>query len=205
MLFFFQYLKSVTGVVELSSQLNAAKAHRSWNSIPWRAACCQHTITLRSAILETTSTPLLSAMPEYPNLQQVAMHNPSVNRPHSIEKWYRNTVNNNNYPPNIGGPSESALDLIKKLLEYDPLKRLSAEEALRHPYFTGDDGKGPLPSWNCFEGLEHRYPARKVSNETHEIGGTGSLPVSAGVGAKRSGMPDDGLLRPPVHKKMREG
>ena len=149
--------------------------------------------------------PLLAAMPEYPNLQSVAMHNPAVNRPISLEKWYRNTVTNNNYPPAIGGPSESAYDLLKKLLEYDPLKRLTAEQALQHPYFTGDDGKGKPPTWNCFEGLEHKYPARKVSSETHEIGGTGSLPVSvSGVGAKRVGMPDDGLLRPPVTKKMRE-
>lgn len=149
--------------------------------------------------------PLLSAMPEYPNLQSVAMHNPAVNRPVGLEKWYRNTVTNNNYPPAIGGPSESAYDLLKKLLEYDPLKRLTAEEALKHPYFTGDDGKGKPPTWNCFEGLENKYPARKVSSETHEIGGTGSLPVSvSGVGAKRVGMPDDGLLRPPVTKKLRE-
>jgi cyclin-dependent kinase 8/11 len=147
--------------------------------------------------------PLLAAMPEYPNLQSVAMHNPAVNRPLSLEKWYRNTISNNNYPPAIGGPADSAYDLLKKLLEYDPLKRLTAEEALKHPYFTGDDGKGKLPTWNCFEGLENKYPARKVSSETHEIGGTGSLPVSVS-GAKRSGMPDDGLLRPPVTKKMRE-
>jgi cyclin-dependent kinase 8/11 len=122
--------------------------------------------------------PLLAAMPEYPNLQSVAMHNPAVNRPLGLDKWYRSTINNNNYPTAIGGPSDSAFDLLKKLLEYDPLKRLTAEEALRHPYFAGDDGKGKPPTWNCFEGLEVKYPARKVSSETHEIGGTASLPVS---------------------------
>ncbi|KAK4634348.1 Serine/threonine-protein kinase SSN3 [Fulvia fulva] len=141
--------------------------------------------------------PLLPAMPEYPNLQTVNMHNPGVNRPLSLEKWYRNTIQNNNYGgPTSPPPDDSALDLLKRLLEYDPLKRLTAEKALEHPYFVGNDGKGRPPSWNCFEGLEAKYPARKVSTEAHEIS-TGSLP-----GTKRSGLPDDSLLRPPG-KKMR--
>ncbi|KAK5131050.1 cyclin-dependent protein kinase [Meristemomyces frigidus] len=142
--------------------------------------------------------PLLQAMPEFPNLGTVSMHNPGVNRPVGLEKWYRNTITNNNYntqksPP----PDESGLDLLKRLLEYDPLKRLTAEQALKHPYFVGDE-TGKTPSLNCFEGLETKYPARKVSTEAHEIS-NGSLP-----GTKRSGLPDDSLLRPP-QKKLRDG
>ncbi|KAK0254460.1 cyclin-dependent protein kinase [Friedmanniomyces endolithicus] len=110
--------------------------------------------------------PLLQAMPEYPSLQTVSMHNASVNRPVTLDKWYRNTTGSNNYnaqtsPP----PDDSALDLLKKLLEYDPLKRSTAEQALKHPYFLGADGTGKPPSWNCFEGLETKYPARKVRHD----------------------------------------
>jgi cyclin-dependent kinase 8/11 len=142
--------------------------------------------------------PLLTAMPEYPNLGQVQVTNQAASRPLTLDKWYRNTINNNNYgaigmPP----PDDSALDLLKKLLEYDPQKRFSAEAGLKHPYFLGPDGTGRPPNMNCFEGLNTTYPARKVSTEAHEIS-TGSLP-----GTKRSGLPDDSLLRPT--KKLRDG
>jgi serine/threonine protein kinase len=33
---------------------------------------------------------------------------------------------------------EHAIDLILKMLEYDPRKRITAKNALSHPYFTED-------------------------------------------------------------------
>lgn len=139
--------------------------------------------------------PLLTSMPEYGSLASVNLQSPMTNRPLGLEKWYRNMVHANAYSPTSPAPDESALDLLKRLLEYDPLKRLTAEDALRHPYFTGT---GKLPSWNCFEGQDKVYPPRKVSTEAHELS-SGSLP-----GTKRSGLPDDSLLRPP-QKKLRDG
>ena len=32
--------------------------------------------------------------------------------------------------------TENGFDLMAKLLTYDPSKRITAEEALKHPYFT---------------------------------------------------------------------
>ena len=32
--------------------------------------------------------------------------------------------------------SDAGLDLLQKLLEYDPTKRISARQALLHPYFS---------------------------------------------------------------------
>lgn len=46
--------------------------------------------------------------------------------------------------------TQAGLDLLSKLLTYDPKKRYTAEEALRHPYF--DESPAPkdpsmFPTW----------------------------------------------------------
>lgn len=135
--------------------------------------------------------PLLSAMPEFPNLGSVSQQAPGVLRPVGLEKWWRSTVGNNVYGK-AGPPDSSAEALLRGLFVYDPLKRMTAEEALGSEYFKG----APGDLWNCFEGLEQRYPARKVSSEGNEIG-TGSMP-----GSKRSVIQggEDGR----VGKKLRE-
>lgn len=56
---------------------------------------------------------------------------------------------------------ESALDLLNEMLNYNPLTRISAKDALQHPYFTqATRGK---PAQNCFyyqQGWESMYPLR---------------------------------------------
>lgn len=120
-----------------------------------------------------------------------------------LEKWYLSTINTGtgtSAPAPNGGPNSLAslgqegYKLLAGLLEYDPEKRLTAAQALQHPFFT----TGPdRPSANCFEGLKVEYPHRRVSQDDNDIR-TSSLP-----GTKRSGLPDDSLVRP--GKRVKEG
>lgn len=58
-----------------------------------------------------------------------------------------------------------SIDLLSRLLTLDPAKRITAEQALRHPYLTENPPpKNPdlFPSFPSKGGLEHR---RKVCPE----------------------------------------
>lgn len=60
--------------------------------------------------------------------------------------------------------TSSGFELFENLLQYDPSKRLSAEEALDHAWFK----KEPLPTANVFASLSKGnsiYPARKLIND----------------------------------------
>lgn len=84
----------------------------------------------------------------------------------------------------MGGNNTLGYQLLAALLEYDPTKRLTAQQALQHPYFT--DGGKPIPSKyvvasgcpddSAFEGQRVEYPKRRVSNEDTDIKHIGSLP-----------------------------
>lgn len=134
--------------------------------------------------------PGLATMPEYSQLQSLSMSRGSSGhhfpRPPSLDVWYQNCLKNGGYSAtsSIGTPGTDGFDLLSRLLEYDPTKRITAQEALEHPYFTNG---GPI-SADCFQGLESRYPHRRVTQDDGDIR-TGSLP-----GSKRSGMPDDSLM-----------
>jgi cyclin-dependent kinase 8/11 len=138
--------------------------------------------------------PLLTSMPEYNQLANLAAGNPRVNSAQGLDKWYWSILKQKYSPShNIGSPGPEGLSLLQQLLEYDPEKRLTAEAALKHPYFTMEDEKIFA---NCFEESKVQYPMRKVSSDDNDIR-TSSLP-----GTKRSGLPDDSL-RP--SKRLKEG
>ncbi|GAB1315283.1 cyclin-dependent protein kinase [Madurella fahalii] len=159
--------------------------------------------------------PLLTSMHEY---SQLATLQPPINHSHHhhhhshhyqrqtgggshLEKWYYNTINQHvpGSSTSAGNPSTLAslgsegYKLLAGLLEYDPEKRLTAAAALQHPFFS----TGDAVSANCFEGLKMEYPHRRVSQDDNDIR-TSSLP-----GTKRSGLPDDSLVRP--GKRVKEG
>ncbi|GMG99840.1 hypothetical protein Nepgr_001680 [Nepenthes gracilis] len=81
-------------------------------------------------------------------------------------------------------PKTPAYDLLSKMLEYDPRKRITAAQALEHEYFKTE----PLPGRNAFvpsrpEEKVVNYPTRPVDTTTDFEGTTSiqpSQPVSSG-------------------------
>jgi cyclin-dependent kinase 8/11 len=140
-------------------------------------------------------------MPEYAQLQSVILGRGGMfpppptttnanGRSTGLENWYQNCIRTAAYPSDKT-PGQKGYELLRALLEYDPEKRLTAEQALEHDYFRAaeEPNKGKIwVSGNCFEGLDSVYAPRRVSSEVNDIG-TGSLP-----GTKRSGLPDDSLV-----------
>ncbi|KFY74388.1 hypothetical protein V499_05587 [Pseudogymnoascus sp. VKM F-103] len=68
--------------------------------------------------------------------------------------------------------STSALDLLKKLLQFDPTKRIRAEEALRHEYLReyhnpeNEPSAAPLPESSVnFESIEDMEKLKKAMYE----------------------------------------
>ncbi|KAI9257898.1 kinase-like domain-containing protein [Sporodiniella umbellata] len=56
--------------------------------------------------------------------------------------------------------SESAKHLIDRLLTLDPTQRITAEEALRHPWITGSKEAGPRTSTNLAPAVRRGYTER---------------------------------------------
>ncbi|KAL2834857.1 Serine/threonine-protein kinase ssn3 [Aspergillus cavernicola] len=141
--------------------------------------------------------PGIVSMPEYSQLRSLAMsRTPThLSRSSNLESWYQNCLRNGGYSPtsSVGSPGEDGFDLLSRLLDYDPTTRITASEALEHPYFKNG---GPIPA-NCFEGAEGKYPHRRVTQDDNDIR-TGSLP-----GTKRSGLPDDSIMGRAA-KRMKE-
>lgn len=143
-------------------------------------------------VLGPINWPQLSLYPEYAQYMTLVQSNPRFGRlpgsngggPGGLEAWYTSTLRNGQYPP-TATPGKEGFNLLAGLLDCDPDKRLTAAQALEHPYFA------EKPSDKCFEGSNIEYPKRKISQEDNAA----SLP-----GTKRSGLPDDTLIQRSVKR-----
>ncbi|KAG0255506.1 cyclin-dependent protein kinase [Actinomortierella ambigua] len=61
--------------------------------------------------------------------------------------------------------SEQGCNLLSAMLEYDPSRRITADEALNHPYFQED----PKPGWDSFAGQQMDLPLRKITHEDKDM------------------------------------
>ncbi|KAJ3190782.1 cyclin-dependent protein kinase [Dinochytrium kinnereticum] len=76
---------------------------------------------------------------------------------------FRQTPNNlkNAFRQSSSSSSEQAFLLLSQMLELDPSKRITAADALDHPYFSEE----PKPVLNCFTGVDIKYPLRRLQEE----------------------------------------
>ncbi|CAO1629306.1 unnamed protein product [Parajaminaea phylloscopi] len=75
-------------------------------------------------------------------------------RPNVLLQWYHSRSR-----------STAGFDLFESLLQYDPGKRMTAEEALKHAWFRED----PVPTRNAFSslaGTNVAYPSRRLHSDT---------------------------------------
>lgn len=108
----------------------------------------------------------LPKYPEYPAFQSLKICQPN------LDSWCRSIE---------GGGGANVYKLLASLLEYDPSKRITANDALLHPYFTD----APKVCQNVFQGQRYEYPPRRISNEDIDIKAT------AYSGSKRPAIADD--------------
>ncbi|SCU88264.1 LAFA_0E11650g1_1 [Lachancea sp. 'fantastica'] len=121
----------------------------SKKSVPFQANQLQR-------ILEVLGSPNDKSWPDiykYPEYEQLS------NFPRyrdNLPVWYHSA----------GGRNKEALDLLYLLLQYDPISRIDAVDALEHPYFTSEE---PAVCENVFEGLKYKYPPRRIHTNDSDI------------------------------------
>ncbi|CAG8669408.1 16548_t:CDS:2 [Dentiscutata heterogama] len=107
------------------------------------------------------------------------------------------------YQHHCSSKSEQGYALLARMLEYDPLKRITAEEALKHPYFEED----PIPSMDSFDGQPFQYPSRSVKHDDNDMkappaAANASTTTQGQAGASQGGV---GAGRKHAHSGKDEG
>ncbi|KAI6210669.1 Protein kinase domain-containing protein [Aphelenchoides besseyi] len=106
--------------------------------------------------------PDMNKMPEYLRMQKEFKRNAYANCSLSRHMFDRAKIRCDNHQFN----------LLQKMLTMDPLKRITAAEAMEHPFFKED----PQPTADVFEGCIIPYPKREFLNEDSDNKTSGSKP-----------------------------
>lgn len=113
-----------------------------------------------STIFQAMGTPTLKQWPTMKNLPYYIEFTECKGTP------FRNVLT---------AASSDAIDLLEKLLVYDPSKRISAKDALNHPFFKNGDytpiDKLPLPIESNDEKIVHVTNVRNVRDEIKDSDG----------------------------------
>ncbi|CAG8756608.1 14008_t:CDS:2 [Cetraspora pellucida] len=130
----------------------------------------------------------IEKQPEYPQLASFRAI------PNRLREFYQN---------HCSSKSEQGYKLLSLMLEYDPITRITAEEALKHPYFEED----PIPSMDSFDGQPFQYPSRSVKHDDNDMkappaAANASTATQGQAGASQGGV---GAGRKHAHSGKDEG
>lgn len=112
-------------------------------------------------IIEVMGTPNLKNWPSLNKYPEFVSFTQQITQTYSsnLSQWYKM----------IGGENKQCLELLYGLLKYDPEVRLTADQALVHNFFL----ELPKVTENAFEGLNLKYPNRKIYVDDNDIGQNG--------------------------------
>lgn len=120
--------------------------------------------------------PSLLKYPDYYAFQQQFLQSSSAVYQSNLTNWYKM----------VGGKNKQCLSLLRGLLEYDPATRLTADDALVHPYFL----EAPKVHEHAFEGLNIKYPKRRIYTDDIDI-----TSHSNNFNGSKRHVVDDGVMR----------
>jgi cyclin-dependent kinase 8/11 len=99
---------------------------------------------------------------------------------------------------NQRGGSANGFDLLTQLFKWDPARRITARQALAHPWFQEDGG---CAASSVFEGSTIPYPTRRVTHEDNGDAKMGSW-VRASLSSSSSMSLSSQLNRNPADTRL---